>query len=133
MARIEVVRLNDKLHVAILYICTGKYSVFWEEFYRSTEKYFLRKSAVEYYVFTDADKLYDEDRNVRIHRIKQENLGWPGNTLFRFRMFVSIEEKLEDYDYLFSKCEYCMQTGDHGEGVSADGTGFVGGTASGIL
>ena len=101
LARIEVVRLNDKLHVAILYICTGKYSVFWEEFYRSTEKYFLRKSAVEYYVFTDADKLYDEDRNVRIHRIKQENLGWPGNTLFRFRMFVSIEEKLEDYDYLF--------------------------------
>lgn len=98
---IEDVRLNNGLHVAILYICTGKYSVFWEDFYRSMERYFLRQSKVEYFVFTDADKLYDEERNLRIHRIRQENLGWPGNTLFRFHMFVSISERLEDYDYLF--------------------------------
>ena len=93
--------MNNRLHVAVLYICTGKYSIFWEEFYRSMEKYFLKQPEVEYFVFTDADKLYDEERNVKIHRIRQENLGWPGNTLFRFHMFVSIKEKLEDYDYLF--------------------------------
>ena len=87
--------MNNRSYIAILYICTGKYSVFWKEFYRSMEKYFLRNSEVEYFVFTDADKLYDEEKNARIHRIRQENLGWPGNTLFRFRMFVSIKEKLE--------------------------------------
>lgn len=93
--------MNNRSYIAILYICTGKYSVFWKEFYRSMEKYFLRNSEVEYFVFTDADKLYDEEKNARIHRIRQENLGWPGNTLFRFRMFVSIKEKLEDFDYVF--------------------------------
>lgn len=87
--------------VAILYICTGKYVVFWEDFYRSFEQNFLNKSHVEYFVFTDADSLYGEDKCDRIHHIVQENLGWPGNTLFRFRMFVSIREKLTDFDYLF--------------------------------
>lgn len=93
--------MNNRFRVAVLYICTGKYSVFWEEFYRSMEKNFLKDSEIEYFVFTDADRLYDEERNNRIHRIRQDNLGWPGNTLFRFRMFVSLEEKLKEFDYLF--------------------------------
>lgn len=87
--------------VAILYICTGKYIVFWEDFFRSFEQNFLKRSHVEYFVFTDADNLYGEDQCDRIHHIAQENLGWPGNTLFRFRMFVSIKEQLTDFDYLF--------------------------------
>ena len=87
--------------VAILYICTGKYVAFWEDFYKSFEKNFLKKSHVEYFVFTDADSLYGEKEYDNIHRIEQGNLGWPGNTLFRFRMFVSIKERLADFDYLF--------------------------------
>ena len=93
--------MNNGFRVAVLYICTGRYSVFWEEFYRSMEKYFLKESKIEYFVFTDTDKLYDEENNNRIHRIRQDNLGWPGNTLFRFRMFVGIKERLKDFDYLF--------------------------------
>lgn len=93
--------MDNRLHIAVLYICTGKYSVFWKEFYQSMEKYFLKNSEVEYFVFTDAERLYDEEKNSRIHHILQENLGWPGNTLFRFRMFVSIRENLEKFDYLF--------------------------------
>ena len=27
--------------LGILYICTGKYDIFWEDFYKSCEKYFL--------------------------------------------------------------------------------------------
>lgn len=92
---------DKRFRVGILYICTGKYTAFWEDFYRSFEKNFLKKSDVEYFVFTDADRLYDEENNTRIHHIRQENLGWPGNTLFRFRMFVSIREQLRDFDYLF--------------------------------
>lgn len=93
--------MGKEQRIAVLYICTGKYIVFWEEFYRSFERNFLTKSQVEYYVFTDAEWLYGEESHTNIHRIHQENLGWPGNTLFRFRMFVRIREELEAFDYVF--------------------------------
>lgn len=93
--------METKFKIAILYICTGKYVFFWEEFYKSFEEKFLLKSQVEYFVFTDTPSIYGEDANARIHRIYQENLGWPGNTLFRFKMFNSIRETLEKFDYCF--------------------------------
>ena len=43
--------------VAVLYIATGKYTVFWPEFYESAEKYLLKDCEVHYFVFTDADDL----------------------------------------------------------------------------
>lgn len=33
------------MRIAILYICTGKYNVFWGGFYKSSEKYFLSGQA----------------------------------------------------------------------------------------
>lgn len=96
----------NKSRVAILYICTGEYVAFWEEFYKSMEEYFLPESIKEYFVFTDSETIYgenSEDTNAteRIHRIEQENLGWPGNTLYRFRMFLRAEDRLRDFDYIF--------------------------------
>lgn len=87
--------------VAILYICTGAYDAFWKEFYRSFEEKFLPNTIKEYFVFTDAAHIYDEENCTRIHRIPQENLGWPGNTLFRFRIFSRIIEELKEFDYVF--------------------------------
>ena len=72
-----------KNKVGILYICTGKYDVFWEEFYKSCEKYFLPNSEKYYFVFTDSNHLYDEENNKNIKKYYQENLGWPDNTLKR--------------------------------------------------
>lgn len=86
--------------IAILYICVGKYTVFWEDFYKSFEEMFIPESSKEYFVFTDCEDLYDRD-NERVHIIEQENLGWPGNTLFRFRMFLTQKEKLKEFDYVF--------------------------------
>ena len=87
--------------VAILYVCTGKYEVFWKEFYVSFENFFLNGYRKEYFVFTDADHLYDEDHNVHIHKIMQENLGWPGNTLMRYDMFGKHSDELRQFDYIF--------------------------------
>ena len=74
------------MRIGILYICTGRYSIFWKKFYQSTEKSFMQGLPCirEYYVFTDNPCLYGEKKNKRIHRIYQENLGWPDNTLMRF-------------------------------------------------
>ena len=74
--------------IAVLYICTGEYSVFWKDFYNSFEEKFLVDHDKEYFVFTDAENLFGT-ANKRIHLIYQENLGWPGNTLFRFKMFLT--------------------------------------------
>lgn len=90
--------------IGILYICTGKYDVFWKDFYLSSEHFFLQYPDYikHYYVFTDSEHLYDEENNSNIHKIYQENLGWPNNTLKRFHMFLQIRESLlEETDYLF--------------------------------
>lgn len=93
------------MRIGILYICTGKYDIFWKDFYLSAERYFMQDQSfiIEYYVFTDSPQLYDEENNEHIHRIKQKNLGWPDNTLKRFHIFLRIKEQLErETDYLFS-------------------------------
>lgn len=93
-------RATGSTRIAILYICTGKYTVFWKEFYETFEKNFLRASEKTYFVFTDSKKLpYATEKNVCL--IPQKNLGWPDNTLQRFAMFVREEERFKDYDYTF--------------------------------
>ena len=87
--------------VGILYICTGTYVEFWEEFYKSSEEKLLTECEKHYYVFTDAEYIYGENECERIHRIYQSNLGWPGNTLYRYHIFVKNRSVLRHMDYLF--------------------------------
>lgn len=89
------------MRVAILYICTGKYDVFWKDFFISAERFFLPNYLKEYFVFTDANLIFGENENSNIHKIFQENLGWPNNTLLRFEMFHTQKEKLKCFDYIF--------------------------------
>jgi len=89
------------MEIGILYICTWKYDVFWKDFYISCEKYFLKDYEKHYFVFTDSEKIYDEENNKNIHKFYQKNLWWPDNTLLRFHIFLSQEKKLKKMDYLF--------------------------------
>ena len=92
------------MRIGILYICTGKYDLFWKDFYLSSERYFMQSPEYikEYYVFTDSHQIYGETNNAHIHRIMQKNLGWPNNTLKRFHMFLQIKQQLlQETDFLF--------------------------------
>lgn len=93
------------MRIGILYICTGKYDIFWKDFYLSAERYLFAKDSNvirKYYVFTDNKSLFGEEENKHIHRIYQANLGWPDNTLKRFHIFLSIKEQLiQETDYVF--------------------------------
>lgn len=89
------------MRVAILYICTGKYDIFWKAFYESCERFFLPEFSREYFVFTDADKIFAEEINPNIHKIFQRRLGWPNDTLMRFHLFSTLEQKLKPFDYIF--------------------------------
>lgn len=89
-----------KNSIAILYIALGDYKCFWEDFYNSFESRFLTGCSKKYYVFTDDRSFFSRcSENVQV--IDQENLGWPGNTLYRFEMFLSIRERLINEDYVF--------------------------------
>ena len=86
---------------AILYICIGEYIKFFEGFYKSFEEHFLNNSHIEYFAFTDSEKMPIEVDHERVHLIEQKDFGWPGNTLYRYRMFLCIEKELRDFDYCF--------------------------------
>ncbi|MBP8789835.1 MAG: hypothetical protein KBH01_00225 [Breznakibacter sp.] len=86
--------------VAILYICTGRYKIFWKDFFDSCEQFFLNEFRKEYFVFSDSDDLNDQGC-VRIHLIPENQKEWPFATLYRFKMFASIKEQLKNFDYIF--------------------------------
>lgn len=91
---------SDKT-IGILYICTGKYSIFWKDFYLSCEKYFIPNIRKEYFVFTDAAEIEFSSSSRHIHVFHQKNLGWPQNTLMRYEIFLSQQQDIAKTDYVF--------------------------------
>lgn len=87
--------------MAVLFIGIGEYIKFWDDFYYSLEKNFLKRYIKEYFVFTDSKSMIESNKDERIHCIFQENLGWPNNTLFRFKMFTRVQEQLINFQYIF--------------------------------
>lgn len=87
------------MKIGILYICTGKYDRFFKDFYESAEKFFLTGSEKTYYVWTDSEDLIFDNKNiVKIHQAK---LGWPFDTMMRFKMFDGAKSSLVNEDYIF--------------------------------
>lgn len=84
--------------VGILYICTGKYSIFWNSFYKSAKRYFLPGIEKKYYVFTDDPKI-KPDEEIRTYYKNPQ--GFPLDSLLRFDMFESISQDTKECDYLF--------------------------------
>ena len=91
---------TKKGKIAILYICTGNYHIFWEDFYKSAETNLLQDYEKEYFVFTDYKGLACRE-NSNLHVVQQEKLGWPNDTLMRYHIFLLIEDELETFDYIF--------------------------------
>jgi len=85
------------MNIGILIICIGKYKIFFDDLYKSSENFFFNGYKKTYYVFTDGN--INEYENVK--KIYQENLGWPNNTMMRFEMFNKINKELLEEDYLF--------------------------------
>jgi hypothetical protein len=88
--------------IAILYIATGKYIIFWKSFFESSEKYFLKDLHYEknYIVFNDTHNI-DYENNPTVHKIFQKSLPWPYITLDRFSIFEKARNILEQMDYIY--------------------------------
>lgn len=86
------------MNIAIITICTGKYDIFFKDLYESSEKYFLNNHLKHYFVFTESNNI---DSSENVTKLYQEKMGWPYDTMLRFKMFNSIKETLSEYDYIF--------------------------------
>lgn len=91
--------MTSRSRIAILYICTGKYHVFWDKFHASAQKNLFPQAEKHFFVFSDAPReaLARDDMTY----IYQPRLGWPNDTLKRFHMFSRIADKLQEYDFIF--------------------------------
>jgi len=87
------------MKIAILYVCTGKYKQFFKGFYESAEKYLLKEVEKHYFVWTDDTYLKNGLTNVTT--IHKECAGFPADSLFRFEMFLQVENELKKFDYIF--------------------------------
>lgn len=88
------------MKIACLYIATGRYTVFWKDFYLSAEKYFITEAQKDYFLFTDNETV-DFENNDNVFKIYQKKLGWPYDTMMRFDIFLTQKDKLQNYDYIF--------------------------------
>jgi hypothetical protein len=91
---------EENIRIAILTIATGKYPIFLDGLIDSAENHFMLGHEKEYFVFTDYIE-YKNKSTDKVNNIEQRHLGWPYDTMMRFHMFLSIKERLLEFDYVF--------------------------------
>ena len=88
------------MKTAVLYITLGRYGVFFEGFYKSARKFLLPGHEKHFFIFTDSSRIKAmKAKDITV--IEQKKLGWPLDTLMRFEMFMSIQDLLKDFDYIY--------------------------------
>lgn len=109
--------------IAILYICTGRYNQFFKGFYQSAEKNLLTNVDKTYFVWTEDDHIAYGLKNVQV--IHKECAGFPADSLFRFEMFLQVEDRLKKFDYIYffnSNAEIRRPIGNE---ILPDGSGLA--------
>ena len=83
---------NSELKIGILFTVTGDYTDFFDQFFESIQKYFLPECSKTYFLFTDLKpRIFPSEINI----IKIENLGFPNDTLMRYRRYASAEKLIK--------------------------------------
>ncbi len=125
--------MKMKSRVAILYICTGQYSIFWNSFYTSAIENLFPSFEKHFFVFTDDQSIVS---NNQITNINKQSKGFPADSLFRYHYFLEIKDLLKEYDFIYffnanTKFarpigdEFLPSTGDHNGLVVASHAGYV--------
>ena len=81
------------MKIGIIYIVTGPYIKFWNEFYSSSQLYFCVEAEKNYEVFTDSSELASQRLpNVHMHLI--EDKGWIVNVSSKSKFICEIRNQL---------------------------------------
>lgn len=91
--------LKKTQKVALIYIATGNYIVFWDNFYKSAEKNFLPGVNKHYFLISNhsLDELPDN-----VTHIYYPHKKWPSIALEKFSIICSLKDRLTDYAYTYS-------------------------------
>ena len=89
---------SAQYNIGLLVCATGKYAQFLGPLLDSTDKFFCTNHNVTYFVFTD-NKSFEHDNMVKI---EQKKIGWPYDSMMRYRMYLEQKDLYQDIDYLFA-------------------------------
>lgn len=84
--------------IGILYIATGKYKIFFKQFYDSVVDKFIPNHEKKFFVFTDDVDYFSDFKNITT--IKVDYNSFPLDSLLRFRFFNKIKNILLRCNYL---------------------------------
>jgi histo-blood group ABO system transferase len=90
---------KPRYKIGLLVMATGKYTVFLDKLLQSAQTYFLPDHDRTYFVFTDGQVPTSLSNIVRI---EQKRLGWPYDTMMRFKVYYEAAANLLAMDYLFA-------------------------------
>jgi len=88
------------MKIGILYLATGRYICFWEEFFKSAQKNLFPEFEKTFFVFTDSENIYEEN-NPCVKKYFYPKLPWPEAGLMKYDAFLKAKEDFKDIDYLF--------------------------------
>ena len=111
------------MKIAILYICTGSYSEFFEAFYMSSKQYFLPEVQKHFFVWTDNEGISFNRPDVFLYYKSCE--GFPKDSLFKFKMFLQAADELKEYDYIYFFNSNSLFTRPVGEEILPNETGLA--------
>lgn len=92
--------------IGVLYICTGRYRVFWPKFYKTFNNNFFPQNKRKIFIFSDSPldfflESVDPKDSIDLVYTNIENKPWPFVTLLRYRLFVEYADLWKDSDYTF--------------------------------
>lgn len=90
---------SNKPSIGVLYVCTGKYAIFWDDFYFNSKKYLFTDCDITFFVFTDNQEILETERS-DVVCFSTNAEPWPFPTLMRYRTFLSVEPMFNCVDYL---------------------------------
>jgi hypothetical protein len=91
--------MMSKIKIGIVYVCVGKYNVFWNDFYEASERNLFSNSKYEKHYFAITTNIINKYNNVVI---KYSNSNkYPIDTLKKFHYILLFENELKNMDYVY--------------------------------
>jgi histo-blood group ABO system transferase len=103
----------EAANVGLLVVATGKYINFVDPLLESARTHFCKAHKVTYFVFTDQPYTAQEDTVC----LFQPRLGWPYDTLMRYKVYWNHQEAFAEQDYLFACDADMLFTGEVGDEI----------------
>lgn len=99
-ASLRYIQKQQCAGVAIIFIGTGKYIDYFQEYYSAIKNLFLPSTRKAFFVFTDQMNHYSLLNKKDIHSYYIEPLDFPFPLLFKYKYINQIASRLESYSHM---------------------------------